>query len=314
MKCFRVLCVLCGLVVPCLALDREAFTFTNYDLNVRIEPEQQRLGARGKITLRNDSAIPQKNIALQISSTLDWSSIQSEGKAVQFVTHEYTSDIDHSGALSEAIVSLPREVPPKGTIELDIGYEGVIPLDVTRLTRIGVTEERAKHTDWDQISKSFTAVRGIGYVTWYPVAMESADLSEGNSVFETLRRWKVREAEADLRVGLTHAGEGSAELALLLCNGKGGIQLYEQISRAYAVKTECRYEPLSTGVPLFAIGLYSGLDRPVVNISFLPAHKSGAENYALAAELSVPLVTEWFGAPRQKAETVELADPEAAPF
>ena len=89
-------------------------------------------------------------------------------------------------------MTLPREVPPKGTIELDVGYEGVIPLDVTRLTRIGVPEDKAKHTDWDQISKSFTAVRGIGYVVWYPVATESANLSEGNSVAETVGRWNAR--------------------------------------------------------------------------------------------------------------------------
>src|SRR5271167_1332117 len=138
MKVLRLLCILCALVVSSRAIDREAFTFTNYDLNVRVEPEQQRLGVRGKITLRNDSTTPQKNVALQISSTLDWTSIQVGGTAVEFVAHEYTSDIDHTGALSEAIVTLPREVPPKGTVELDIGYEGVVPLDVTRLKRIGV--------------------------------------------------------------------------------------------------------------------------------------------------------------------------------
>ena len=55
MKFLYVLCVLCGLNLPAIALDREAFTFTNYNLNVRIEPEQQRLAARGTITLRNDS-------------------------------------------------------------------------------------------------------------------------------------------------------------------------------------------------------------------------------------------------------------------
>jgi hypothetical protein len=314
MKVFRVLCVLCGLVVPCFAVDREAFTFTNYDLDMRVEPEQQRLGVRGKITLRNDSPAPQKNMALQISSTLDWKSIQIGGEAVEFVTHEYTSDIDHTGALSEAIVTLPRELSPKGTVELEIGYEGVIPLNGTRLTRIGVPEEKAKHTDWDQISQSFTAVRGVGYVVWYPVAMESGSLSEGNSLFESLGRWKAREAEAYLKVELTHSGASSGELPLLLCNGKGGTQLYEQMGRSYMVKTDCWYFPLGATVPQFVIGSYSGLDRPDVNISYLPGHKSGAENYALAAEMAVPLVTEWFGAPRQKAETVELADPEAAPF
>src|ERR1700685_3021394 len=130
MKFLRCICVLCTLVVPGIALDREAFTFTNYDLTVRIEPEQQRLGVRGKITLRNDSPAPQKDITLQLSSTLDWKSISAAGKAVQFVTHEYTSDIDHTGALSEAIVTLPHEVPPEGTIEIDVGYEGIVPLNV----------------------------------------------------------------------------------------------------------------------------------------------------------------------------------------
>jgi hypothetical protein len=314
MKVLRVVCILCGLVTPGLALDREAFTFTNYDLDVRVEPEQQRLGVRGRITLRNDSSAPQKNAALQISSTLDWSSIQAGGEPLEFVTHEYSSDIDHTGALSEAIVTLPHEVAPKGTIELEIGYEGVIPLDVTRLKRIGVPDDKAKHTDWDQIGKSFTVVRGIGYVAWYPVAIESVDLSEGNTVFEALGRWKAREADADLKIKLTNSGESSAEPPRLFCNGRGGEQAYERMGRAYSVHTEYSFEPLGTTVPLFVIGGYDVVETPSLNISFLPGHKSGAENYALAAELAVPLVTEWFGAPGRKAETVELADPEAAPF
>ncbi len=314
MNVLRVLCILFCLVPPSLALDREAFTFTNYDLDVRVEPEQQRLGVRGKVTLRNDSTASQKNIALQISSTLDWSSIRFGGESLEFVTHEYSSDVDHTGALSEAIVTLPHEVAPKGTIELEIGYEGVLPLDVTRLKRIGVPEEKAKHTDWDQIGKSYTAVRGIGYVAWYPVATESADLSEGNTVFEALGRWKAREAEAQLKIKLTDSGASSAEPPKLFCNGKGGALAYERMGRAYSVHTDCSFEPLGTVVPLFAIGAYDTLERPSLNISCLPGHKSGAENYALAAELAAPLVTEWFGAPGRKAETVELADPEAAPF
>jgi hypothetical protein len=310
-KLLRVVCVLCGLVVPGFCVDREAFTFTNYDLTVRVEPELQRLAARGKVTLRNDSASPQKNIALQISSTLAWRSILFGGKGVQFITHEYSSDIDHTGALSEAIVSLPQEVPAKATVELEVGYEGVIRLDAARLTRIGGPAEKSKHTDWDQIGKSFTAVRGVGYVLWYPVATESASLSDGNSVFETVGRWKAREAGAEMKIKLTDSGETSTELPKLFCNGKGGAQSYEQTGRSYLIQRDCSFDPL---VPLFVIGGYDAIERPSLKISFLPGHKSGAENYALAADLAVPLVTEWFGAPRQKAETVELADPEAAPY
>src|SRR5438270_4900935 len=115
--------VACVAFVVCVslwagALDREAFTFAKYDLNVRVEPEQQRLGVRGKVSLRNDSGSPQRSLSLQISSALSWRSIQLQNKPVEFVSQTYTSDIDHSGTLSEAIVVLPQAVAPKQAIEL----------------------------------------------------------------------------------------------------------------------------------------------------------------------------------------------------
>src|SRR5579864_7533082 len=200
MKFCSVVCVLLVSVVSCFSLDREAFTFTKYDLDVRIEPEQQRLAVRGTIILRNDSSTPEKNVSLQISSSLTWRSIQAEGKPLQFVSQPYESDIDHTGELSEAIVTLPKEVAPGGTVELAIGYEGVIMLDATRLTRIGVPNEAALHSDWDQIRMGSTAVRGVGYVTLYPVAMEAANLSDGNAVFEVLGRWKSRHVNSEMNV------------------------------------------------------------------------------------------------------------------
>jgi hypothetical protein len=312
MKFLCVLGVLCGL--QAFALDREAFTFTNYDLDVRVELDQQRLAARGKLTLRNDSATAQKNLCLQISSTLDWRSIQISGKPVQFVTQPYTSDIDHTGALSEAIVTLPQAVSPKGRIELEIGYEGTIPLDTTRLTRIGVPEEVAKHSDWDQIGKSFTAVRGIGYVVWYPVAIEAANLSEGNSVFSAAGKWKRREAESSMRVHLetpTLAEQNTAPA--ILCGGQSTHALTrDSIPKPPAA--ECTYVPLNFVVPAFVIADYDLLDRPTAQVYYLPDHRDAAENYALAADLALPFVKEWFGHPREKVQLLELADRDAAPF
>ena len=196
---FSFLCVLCASVVNAFALDREAFTVTHYDLNVRVEPGQHRFGVRGKIILRNDSPTPQKIAVPQISSSLEWRSISARGKMLQFVAQPYTSDIDHTGGLSEAIVTLPQPVASKGTVELDIAYEGVIVIDATRLTRIGTPAEAARSADWDQIDTNFTALRGAGYVTWYPIATEVANLSEGNSLFEVLGRWKEREAGSRMR-------------------------------------------------------------------------------------------------------------------
>src|SRR6202045_4349097 len=148
---FCILCVPAACVVNASSLDREAFTVAKYDLNLRIEPEQQRMGARGKITLRNDSATLQRIVVLQISSSLDWRSIKAGDKPLQFVSQSYTSDVDHTGALSEAIVTLPEAVAPKGTVDLEIAYEGVIVLDATRLTRLGTPEATAHTSDWAQI-------------------------------------------------------------------------------------------------------------------------------------------------------------------
>src|SRR6202521_4812507 len=113
MKFFFLFCALCGFASAAWALDREAFTIAKYDLEIRLEPEQQRLGARGKITLRNDSAHPQKIVALQLSSSLNWRSSRADGKTVEFVSQPYFSDIDHTGALSEAIVTRPGEINEK---------------------------------------------------------------------------------------------------------------------------------------------------------------------------------------------------------
>jgi hypothetical protein len=307
MKLLCALCVVCSLAAPSIALDREAFTFTKYDLNVRVEPEQQRLGLRGKITLRNDSSAPQKNLALQVSSTLDWSSIQIGGNAAEFVTHEYTSDIDHTGALSEAIVTLPHEIPQKGTIELDVGYEGVIPLDVTRLTRIGMPEDKAKHTDWDQISKAFTAVRGIGYVVWYPVSMEAANLSEGNSVAETLGRWNARFAPATMSLIF----ESSID-APIFFTGTPDLGVVGKQSGIVKVGVFTAAN-LGVSVPTFVVANYQKLaPNDLLTIQYLPGQEGGAKEYAeVAANIdTLPPI----GGGSSSLQILGLPDPDAASF
>jgi len=313
MKVLHVLSVWAVLLVPVSALDRDAFTFTNYRLDVRIEPGQQRLAVRGQITLRNDSTAPQKNMSLQISSTLDWRSIKLGGKAVQFISQPYTSDIDHTGVLSEAILTLPQEIPSKGKLELEIGYEGVIPLDTTRLTRIGVPEELAKHSDWDQIGTSFTAIRGIGYVAWYPVAMQSANLSEGNSLFDALARWKAREVASAVQIHfeVVSASDSPLELVVNADSCKPGPA---EAGHGQITSVECSFEPLGTTVPAFAVAPYSVLNQSTLDVHYLSESKPAAENYELATELALPFIKEWFGAPRRKVKIVELADPKGSPF
>jgi hypothetical protein len=314
----RLLSLFCALVlssVNAFSLDREAFTFTNYDLTAQIDPAQQRLGMRGKITLRNDSQGPQKIAVLQITSSLDWRSIKFAGKPLQYVTQPYTSDIDHTGALSEAIVTLPAPVPPKGTVELEIGYEGIITLDATRLKRIGAPETEANSSDWDQISEKFTGLRGAGYVAWYPIATDVADLSESNSMFDVLERWKMRESASKIHLTV------DISMDIFIANGSElpkvffiGVLCPATMSEHQHEVVDCAIQPSRLDTPTLVIADYKIIERQYVEVRYLLGHDVAATNFADSAEKIAPFITEWFGPQREKAKTADLPVAAATPF
>jgi hypothetical protein len=270
--CF--LCVLCGASL-CLSLDREAFSITNYDLNLQIEPEQHRLGARGRITLRNDTGVPQKIAVLQISSSLDWRAIRAADKPLQFVIQPYTSDIDHTGSLSEAIVTLPQEIAPKGTIDLNIAYEGVVLLDTTRLTRIGTPEDAARSSDWDRIDESFTSVRGVGYVAWYPIATESASLSEANAFSEVLGRWKDRESFSKMSVFI----QSTKDYKILFSGTKSNLDVNSDAHHPVDAEAFSMIRPHGN-VPAFVLADYKSIDAKNSSVNFLTGKEALAASYA----------------------------------
>ncbi len=306
--------------VTASALDRNAFTFTDYKLQAQVEHQQQRLSVRGTIVLRNDSSTPQRNAVLQISSSLTWRSIRVGEQAVQFVTQPFTSDIDHTGELSEAIVTLPKEIVPGGTVELTVGYEGVIALDATRLTRIGVPEQTAIHSDWDAIGKEFTAVRGVGYVVWYPVAIEAGNLSEGDSLFDVVGKWKAKSAGSKMQVSLcADVPKATLPWKILANDVRKGDMIMGSIGGAEndPNASECmfpEFDPLELTVPAFAIGRYASMGGPGIEVYFAPDHRSQAEFYVQAAQKVSPFVAEWVGPARRAESVVELNDPGAAPF
>jgi hypothetical protein len=235
------------------------------------------------------------------------------GKAAQFVSQPYASDIDHTGALSEAIVTLPAEIKPKDSVEIEIGYEGTIIQDGTRLTQIGIPEDIARHSSWDQISPSFTAVRGAGYVAWYPIATESADFSEGNSMFQVADRWRAREAESTVRARLDFSGETAGAPPTLLCGLESGGH-FGRAGRNYESGTACAWSPLGTATPTFVIGSYVDRSKPWVGVFALPGREAGAALYSDALATVSKFAEEWFGRPSRVVELADLADSDAAPF
>ena len=318
MKCLGVVGAVLALVGGGFGLDREAFTFTRYDLSLRLEPAQQRLGVRGTVTLRNDSSQPQRVAALQISSSLNWRSIRAVGKspddlqALQFLTQPYTSDIDHTGELSEAIVTLPREIAPKESVTLSVGYEGVIVLDTGRLKRIGVPDAVARHSDWDQIGKTFTAVRGIGYVAWYPVAMDEQNLSDDAAMFTALGNWKARHAESqmELQVKLMSWFE---DMPAVLINGKGCAAEEDDSSGTIAMQS-CSFPSLGWSNPVLIVGDFRESAAGPLRLHYATEHEAVAQEFAAASQRVTYLIKDWFGPPQEKLDVIDLADADAAPF
>lgn len=295
-------------------LDRSAFTFTNYDLEFRVNPEGQGVAARGKITLRNDSDEVQKLAVLQISSTLEWRMIQVAGNDVEYLSQPFNSDLDHTGKLTEAIVTLPTPVPPKGTLELEVGYSGTIPKDATRLTRIGVPDARAVASDWDRVDSKFTAVRGIGHVAWYPIAAEAANLSE-NSLFSTITQWQQREAQAQMKTRFCWITEEDHSFTVVANGNFEGIG--GGTTGGEGNRTGCSsysFHDLSQTVPTFAIAQFEMLTRPLASFYYLEGHEGAASDYAVAVEKVEPWLEEWFNKPTTKIEVVEIPEADAAPF
>ena len=307
---------------PVFAVDREAFTITRYQLEVQVDQTTHVMAVSGKLTLRNDSNKPQKLVTLQVSSSLAWNGVALGGKLLQWLGDNYTSDIDHTGSLSEAIVTLPKEVAPAATVTLDMQYGGTLTQDATRLTRSGVPGDLAARNDWDQISDSFTAVRGLGYVVWYPVAIEAVSLSDGNAVFDAIARWKHRHDRSEFDASFAIDASDDQQPLRIATNipdsseGKLVPEVHGD-KTSYRLEAKAHLPELGEIVPTFAISNYVELARPTITLFHTADHTSLARDYALAAEANDPLLREWLpetaGAPRL-ARIVELTDPNANPW
>ena len=302
-----------------LAIDREAFTISRYQLEAQVDRTAHVIAVTGKVTLRNDSNKPQRLATLQVSSSLAWNAIALDDKPVQWLGDNYTSDIDHTGSLSEAIVTLPKDVAPGARVTLDVQYGGTITPDATRLTRMGAPAEVAARNDWDAISDAFTAVRGLGYVAWYPVAIEAASLSDGNAVFDAIARWKHRHERSQFDAAFAiDAGDGKQPLRMVSNvpdSGEGKLAPEVRDGKtSYRLLAKTHVAELGEVVPAFAIADYVDLARPTVSLLYTPEHTALARDYALAAELNDPLLHDWLGDPPQLPRIVELTDPNANPY
>jgi hypothetical protein len=296
-------------------LDRDAFTFTRYELTLNLTNPPGTLSAEGKVSLRNDSHRAQQHVILQISSTLSWQSVELNGKPAEYIVQEYTTDIDHTGAVNEAILNLPQPAAPGSTLEVAVHYRGTIPKNSTRLERIGAPRETALRTDWDEITAASAFVRGVGYVVWYPVAMEAVSISEPDYE-RSLGDWKERHANSAMKLDITVPSTTklvtSAPATTVPSSDRAGTSKIE-------------FNPVGYSVPSLAIATYQVASRTLgsdadsrakANFTLfdLPGEENAANAYVNTASQVEPLIRDWFGPLTRSTTIAELPDAADAPF
>jgi hypothetical protein len=137
--------------------ERDALTFTAYDLDVHLTPASAGIAVRVGLRVRNDGATPLKRLAMDISSSLRWEAISSIGAgaigamAMKFAVQTLDTDADHTGQMHEAVVTLGEPLAPGATLALAALYSGAIPQSAERLLRIGAPPDEAMREDWDAI-------------------------------------------------------------------------------------------------------------------------------------------------------------------
>jgi hypothetical protein len=147
-------------------------------------------------------------------------------------------------------------------------------------------------------------------VAWYPIATEAANLSEANNLFDVVGAWKTREISSTMHLQIAvPIDEG--EPPELLVNATTCPAAHEVQHEFVA---DCTIQSQRSVVPTFVIADYEIESRSAIAVHFLRGHNASAASYAEAAEKQIPWISEWFGAPRNKAETADLTDTNAAPF
>jgi hypothetical protein len=161
-------------------------------------------------------------------------------------------------------------------------------------------------------------VRGVGYVTWYPVALEAQNLLDGSAMFAALGKWKARHAASKMELSVEllpgepgqEKTEGKPEL---LVNAKGCQSGAHATSGAVALYG-CVFEGVGWASPVIVVGSFEEPVASAVRLHVLVGHATGAEELNKAADRAAYLVKDWFGSPREKPQVVDLADADAAPY
>ena len=300
--------------------EREALTFTEFNMDVHLRPAEHEIAVRALINVRNDGNSPLAHVPLQISSSLHWERIRVGAGDALYTIATLNSDTDHTGQLHEAAVKLATPLAPGATLQLDVTYSGTIPQSAQRLLAIGTPEDVALHTDWDGIDTDFTGLRGFGNVVWYPASAPPVILGDGARVFDEMGEHKLRMAGAHFFLHLTVEFPHGHAPTIALINGhpvpltvtepQNGSDEISGVATATLNSATLGFEAPS----LFA-AVRSEHHATNTTLWTLPADDGAVDEWASAASTVTPFLQGWLGqTPRSQLTILDLPDAEDAPF
>ena len=299
--------------------DRQAVTYTDFDMDVHLRSAEQHIAVRALVTVRNDGKEPLKRIPLQISSSLTWERIRLLGKDVAFTVATLNSDTDHTGQLHEAAVPLAQPLAPGGVIQLDVTYSGAIPATAQRLLAIGTPDDVALHSDWDRIGVPFTGLRGFGNVAWYPVSSVPVILGDGARLFDEIGEHKLRLAGAQFRLHLTVEFPPGQPPTVALINGHAATLSVTNSAAGQDVAGVATAGVDSATLGFEAPSLFVAIrtPHPGTNLTVWtrPEDDAAAGAWTAAATVVTPFLQSWLGRrPRSQLTLLDLSEAQDAPF
>lgn len=297
--------------------ERNAITFTDFNMDVHLRTAEQSLAVRAIVTVRNDGKTPLQHIPLQLSSSLNWEDIRLNGREAPFQVATLNSDADHTGQLHEATVTLTPQLAPGATARLDTMYSGVIRQNAQRLLAIGTPAEIASHSDWDTIGPDFTGLRGFGDVVWYPASSVPVMLGDGAKLFDEMGEHKLRMAGARFRMHLTIEFPSADAPTVALIDGHpypltiaGGVGDIPGIATAEMPETTLGFE-----APSLFVAVREAKMATNTTIWTMASDEPSVPSWAAAANAVTPFLQGWLGqVPRSELTILDLPDPEDAPF
>ncbi|MGA3222240.1 MAG: hypothetical protein ABSC65_00695 [Acidobacteriaceae bacterium] len=302
---------------PATDAERQAITFLAYDLDVHLRPREHAMAVRARIQLRNDSSNPLGRLALQISSSLQWTSVHVGDTTAAFSQQLISSDIDHTGSLREAVIPLAQPLAPQQSITVDVTYEGDAGLSATRLEQIGTPDDVAEASDWDRVADEFVGLRGFGNVAWYPVASVPVKLGDGAKFFTVAALERQRQSQATVTMRVTEEFFGEAPNLVVLDGTTLAVTPTSLPTATVPGIVTCTLPPTRLGFasPSLFLLARTAQKGSGVDVFARTDDVANAQAYMTAATLVTPLIHRWLGTEARGPLTiVDLPERGDAPF